>query len=94
MGNKRDIPPGERLTPFEWHHAWLGLILAALGFIVLMYFDSTTSSIIGWAMSDVGILLFVEDRATHLYQKHVNPEFVGYVHRAWEWARSKAKGER
>jgi len=82
-----------KLTPFEIHHAWWGLILAALGFIVLMYFEGTTSSVVGWAMSDIGILLFIEDRATHLWQKHRNPEFVGYVHRAWDWLYSKVKGE-
>jgi len=93
MTPKQDIPPGERLTPFEWHHAWLGLILAAVGFIVFMALDGIASSITGGSMVVIGLALTVEDCATHLWQKHRNPEFVGYVHRAWDWLYSKVKGE-
>ena len=94
MTNKKDIPPGDRLTPFEWHHWWLGLILAAIGFIVFMALDGLASSITGGSMAAVGLALTIEDAITHLWQKHKNPEFVGYVHRAWEWLYRKVKGER
>jgi len=89
---KQDIPPGERLTPFEVHHAWWGLILAAIGFIVFMALDGIASSITGGSMVVIGLALTVEDCATHLYQKHVNPEFVGYVHRWYVWIVRKVKG--
>ena len=84
-----------KLTPFEWHHAWLGLILAAMGFIVFMALDDgIASSITGGSMAVIGLALTIEDCITHLWQKHVNPEFVGYVHRWYVWLYRKAKGER
>ena len=83
-----------KLTPFEVHHYWWGVILAALGFIVFMALDGIASSITGGSMAVIGLALTIEDAITHLYQKHKNQEFVGYVHRWYVWLYRKIKGER
>lgn len=78
----------QRMSPFQVHHFYWGLIIAIAGWIV-MWFGHLA---LGFGISLLGLVIAFDDLWQEFRHLRGNLSYQSPVHRLWVWIAQKLKG--